>query len=240
MTQPELPFIIAAPDYRKADDIKALMQKLRLIGQQDLGVKIPNWHNQNQDLIRMFIDQGRYVVLETQIHNTPPKMRTATEAFLSQTVLPSAITVNPVQQITTEGERALRVHVVNPAHSAGVQVIGYAEHGDLVHTDDHFMEREASRYERGAGVKFDAFEVHASTVGSSFFAKAHQRITGNPKLAAPRVIASKLVEGKSNSTEIVLKVVEMIDDGVDSIYLGESLMGTPDPARLINTILDKL
>lgn len=245
-----MPPIIAAPDYCRAEDIKSLIQQLSAIDSQSLGVKIPDWHNQNKELLKMLVDQGRYVILDTAIHNTVNKMQIACEAFLGQAVLPTAITLNPVKQVTSEGSRALKELIVDPAHNIGVQVIGYTEHDDLEDSDYHFMEREAGRYKRGAGAGIDAFEVHASTFRSEYFDETKRSISANSELILPKTIVSKHTGGIQNYDIIIeqtVSVLKEVADGAtkahlpaDSVYMGESLMSTSDPCKLISRILEKL
>lgn len=236
-----IPPIIVAPDFREVDNIRSIMSVLELIEPEDLGVKIPSWHNQDQELLSELTESNRFVVLETQIHNTAPKMKTAVESFLSRTVLPSAITVNPSNYRSPEGQRVLTEKIVPLAHDNNVLVIGYAEHDDLPHTDEHFQDRETKRLRDSARAGFDAFEIHAVTVDSDYFQNERIYIEREEGVSEPLLIASKLSENGDSMVPVEERAAHLINQrGVNSVYLGDSIMNAPDPAALIRSIISHI
>lgn len=234
------PPIIAALDYIEVDKSVGLMSRLSDVATDTLGAKIPEWHNQNQALLEFLLEQGRYVVLDTRIGDTVEKMRTAADAYLSQKILPSAITVNPVSEITEKGHDMLAEYIVPLAAEQNVDVIGFTDHNDdLDHRDDHFQERESMRYERAACAMFDAAEIHATTSEGAHFLEARERLRQN-HIAQPLIIASKLTENGDEDKPISLTAAHLFGRGIKAIYLGQSLMNQSNPEVFIEEIMEAI
>ncbi len=235
-----IPPIVAALDFVEAEQSVRLMSKLQDVPTSTLGAKIPEWHNQDQKLLDFLLEQGRYVVLDTRIGDTVEKMKTAADAYLSRKILPSAITVNPVSEITEKGREALVEYIVPLAAEQNVDVIGFTDHNDdLDHKDDHFQERESMRYERAACAMFDAAEVHATTTEGSHFLEARERLVQND-VAEPLIIASKLTENGSEDQPIFLTAAQLFGRGVRAIYLGQSLINERNPEAFIEEIQEAI
>ena len=166
-------------------------------------------------------------------------MQKATEAFLGKSVLPSAITVNPLNVKSSGGEETIKNGVVRHAHYSGVYVFGYADHNNLPHTDDWFHDLESGRFRNAAEADFDAFELHATTIHSEKFREQRSYIADHSELQEPAILASKLTENGMGSNDPIETLADkLVAKGVQSFYLGDSLMYSDDPRGVINKIVE--
>ena len=171
MSLEKIPPVIAALDCDTIRGVNDLVDRLQSdeLGPDLLGFKIPHWFDQHERLKRRLVEDGNYVVLDTQTVNAANKMALATKAFMKKRVLPSAITIAPALG-PSDPDMAIIQNVIVPTTAKhGVDIIGFAEQTNSDTGSDNAIMHEARRYMNGQVAGFSGHEVHAANIISDKF-----------------------------------------------------------------------
>lgn len=242
MAEITYPPLIVALDTDSVETSLEVIDMLSAFPAEDLGIKIPRWHDQSESLRKVGAETGRYVVLDTQLNDGATEMVMGARSILSQTdssgkpLLPNAITMSPVKEIGRHNWQKIEAEIVSFAKSLEkpVQVISHADQTRYGRTEDILHEKEIDDCLGSGRLGFSIFELHADTALSERFRGAY----GGPEPPRCVIFASRFgTSEQSSEEEIINRIARCYRRGVVSAYVGKSIMSSAQPVDYIQRIL---
>ncbi len=247
---PVPPLIVALDLVDSARSFEFMFNKLDSLPEDissRVGVKIPRWHDQDLKIRTYAYESGRFVVLDSQLHDGVEEMSTATRSLLSvydnagRLLLPHAITLSPAKETIRGQRQATKEGIFDVAHSQErpVQVFSRIDQTRLAPTEDLLHEEEASSCLSSIRMPFDAFELHADTLLSDLYLKK-VRQAGEEGIPMPTILASRLGHGvkESDSQRLLSRIARTYLRGAQAVYIGKSILNATNPRELIELILE--